>query len=199
MREWLSHLQRAAELFSDEEILALSEDGAVQLVERLVVEPLVLLENEAYVEEHGSTRASVLVLPFTGDPDFFELDPRPLRSRSGLGTCRDRSVLSARTRCTSSSRTRRDCRRAATKWSRLDSLPCVTTYRVCDQRSSGSKPIYVMWDCGHLSTAASKPKSVAGPSDLPRCRSDDVTTRRRCSRRRLFSDGQDRTARDLRM
>ena len=85
VREWLSRLQRAAELFSDEEILALSEDGAVQLVERLVVEPLVLLENEAYVEEHRSTRASVLVVPFTGDPDFFDLDPRPLRSRSGPG------------------------------------------------------------------------------------------------------------------
>ena len=85
VREWLSHLQRAADLFSDEEILALSEDGAVQLVERLVVEPLVLLENEAYIEDRGSTRASVLVVPFTGDPDFFELDPRPLRSRSGAG------------------------------------------------------------------------------------------------------------------
>jgi hypothetical protein len=83
VREWLSHLQRAADLFSDEEILALSEDEAIQLVERLVVEPLVLLENEAYIEDHGSTRASVLVVPFTGDPDFFELDPRPLRSRSG--------------------------------------------------------------------------------------------------------------------
>ncbi len=34
---------------------------------------------------HGSTRASVLVVPFTGDPDFFELDPRPVRSRSGAG------------------------------------------------------------------------------------------------------------------
>ena len=86
VREWLSHLQRAADLFSDEEILALSEDGAVQLVERLVVEPLVLLENDAYIEDHGSTRASVLVVPFTGDPDFFELDPRPLRSRSGAGS-----------------------------------------------------------------------------------------------------------------
>ena len=85
VREWLSHLQRAADLFSDEEILALSEDGAVQLVERLVVEPLVLLEHQAYIEDHGSTRASVLVVPFTGDPDFFELDPRPLRSRSGPG------------------------------------------------------------------------------------------------------------------
>ena len=49
-----------------------------------------------------------------------------------------------------------------------------------------------MWDCGHLSTAASKPKSVAGPSHLPRCRSDDVTTRRRRSRRQRFSHGQDR-------
>ena len=85
VREWLSRLPRAADLFSDEEILALGEDGAIQLVERLVVEPLVLLENEAYIEEHGSTRASVLVVPFTGDPDFFELDPRPLRSRSGPG------------------------------------------------------------------------------------------------------------------
>ncbi|MGP0035571.1 MAG: hypothetical protein ACLP4R_13470, partial [Solirubrobacteraceae bacterium] len=85
VREWLTHLQRAADLFSDEEILALSEDGAVQLVERLVVQPLVLLENDAYIEDHGSTRASVLVVPFTGDPDFFELDPRPLRSRSGAG------------------------------------------------------------------------------------------------------------------
>jgi hypothetical protein len=85
VREWLSHLQRAADLFSDEEILALSEDGATQLVERLVVEPLVLLEHEAYIEDHGSTRASVLVVPFTGDPDFFALDPRPLRSRSGPG------------------------------------------------------------------------------------------------------------------
>ena len=85
MREWLSHVQRAAELFSDEEILALSEDGAVQLVERLVVEPLVLLENEAYFEDQRSMRASVLVVPFTGDPDFFDLDPRPLRSRSGPG------------------------------------------------------------------------------------------------------------------
>ena len=47
MREWLSHLQRAAELFSDEEILALGGDGAVAPVERLVVEPLVLLESEA--------------------------------------------------------------------------------------------------------------------------------------------------------
>ena len=84
-REWLSHVQRAADLFSDEEILALSENGATQLVKRLVVEPLVLLENEAYIEDHGSTRASVLVVPFTGDPDFFELDPRPLRSRSGPG------------------------------------------------------------------------------------------------------------------
>ena len=84
-REWLSHVQRAADLFSDEEILALSTDSAAQLVERLVVEPLVLLENEAYIEDHGSTRASVLVVPFMGDPDFFELDPRPLRSRSGRG------------------------------------------------------------------------------------------------------------------
>jgi hypothetical protein len=84
VREWLSHLQRAADLFSDEEILALSEDEAIQLVERLVVEPLVLLENEAYIEDHRSTRAPVLVVPFTGDPDFFKLDPRPLRSRSGL-------------------------------------------------------------------------------------------------------------------
>ena len=84
-REWLSHVQTAADLFSDEEILALSEDWAAQLVERLVVEPLVLLENEAYIEEHGSTRASFLVVPFTGDRDLFELDPRPLRSRSGPG------------------------------------------------------------------------------------------------------------------
>jgi ferritin-like metal-binding protein YciE len=84
-REWLRRVQRAADLFSDEEILALSEDGAVQLVERLVVEPLVLLETEAYIEDHGSTRASVLVVPFTGDPDLFELDPRPLGSRSGPG------------------------------------------------------------------------------------------------------------------
>ncbi len=83
VREWLSRVQRAADLFSDEEILVLGEGGARQLVERLVVEPLVLLENEAYVEDDGSTRASVLVVPFTGDPDFFELDPRPLRSRSG--------------------------------------------------------------------------------------------------------------------
>ena len=86
VREWLSRLPRAAELFSDEEIVALGEDGAGQLVERLVVEPLVLLESEAYIEEHGSTRASVLVVPFTGDPDFFELDPRPPRSRSGPGS-----------------------------------------------------------------------------------------------------------------
>jgi hypothetical protein len=85
VREWLSHVQRAADLFSDEEILALSENGAIELVERLVVEPLVLLENEAYIEDHRSTRASVLVVPFTGDPDFFELDPRPLRSRSRAG------------------------------------------------------------------------------------------------------------------
>ena len=63
----------------------MSEDWATQLVERLVVEPLVLLETEASIEHHGSTRASVLVVPFTGDPDFFELDPRPLRSRSGPG------------------------------------------------------------------------------------------------------------------
>ena len=42
-------------------------------------------ETEAYIEDHGSTRASVLVVPFTGDPDLFELDPRPLRSRSGPG------------------------------------------------------------------------------------------------------------------
>jgi hypothetical protein len=84
-REWLSHVPRAADLFSDNEILALSEDGASRLIERLVVEPLVLLENEAYIEEHGSTRASVLVVPFTGDPDLFELDPRSLRSRSGPG------------------------------------------------------------------------------------------------------------------
>jgi len=83
VREWLSHLQRAADLFSDEEILALSEDGAIQLVGRLVVEPFALLENKAYIEDHGSTRASVLVVPFTGNPDFFELDPRPLLSRSG--------------------------------------------------------------------------------------------------------------------
>jgi hypothetical protein len=85
VRGWLSHVHRAADLFSDEEILALGEDGATQLVERLVVEPLVLLENETYIEDHGSTRASVLVVPFTGDPDLFELDPRPLRSRSDAG------------------------------------------------------------------------------------------------------------------
>jgi hypothetical protein len=84
-REWLSHVQRAADLFSDEEILALSEDWAIQLVERLVVEPLVLLETEAYIEDHGSTRASVLVVPFSGDPDLVELDPRPLGSRAGPG------------------------------------------------------------------------------------------------------------------
>ena len=83
VRGWLSHVHTAADLFSDEEILALGEDGARQLVERLVVEPLVLLETEACIEDHGSTRASVLVVPFTGDPDFFELDPRPPRSRSG--------------------------------------------------------------------------------------------------------------------
>jgi hypothetical protein len=85
VREWLSLVPRAADLFSDEEILALGEDGATQLVDGLVVEPLVLLENEAYIEDHGSARASVLVVPFTGDPDLFELDPRPLRSRSGPG------------------------------------------------------------------------------------------------------------------
>ncbi|MFZ0381858.1 MAG: hypothetical protein WCD11_23250 [Solirubrobacteraceae bacterium] len=85
LRDWLNHAHRAADVFSDEEILALSEDWASQLVERLVVEPLVLLETEAYIEHHGSTRASVLVVPFTGDPDFFELDPRPLRSPSGPG------------------------------------------------------------------------------------------------------------------
>lgn len=85
VREWLDRLPRAADLFSDEEILALGEDGAVQLVEGLVVEPLVLLEKEAYIEDDGSTRASFLVVPFTGDPDLFELDPRPLRSRSGPG------------------------------------------------------------------------------------------------------------------
>ena len=84
-REWLRHVQRAADLFSDEEILALSTDSAAQLVERLVVEPLVLLEDEAYIEDHGSTRAPVLVVPFTGDPDLFELDPRPVGSRSGPG------------------------------------------------------------------------------------------------------------------
>jgi hypothetical protein len=84
-REWLRHVQRAADLFSDEEILALSKDSAAQLVERLVVEPLVLLEDEAYIEDHGSTRAPVLVVPFTGDPDLFELDPRPAGSGSGPG------------------------------------------------------------------------------------------------------------------
>ena len=85
LRDWLSHAHRAADVFSDEEILALSEDWATELVERLVVEPLVLLETEAYIGHHRSTRASVLVVPFTGDPGFFELDPRPLRSRSGPG------------------------------------------------------------------------------------------------------------------
>ncbi len=104
-----------------------------------------------------------------------------------LGTCRDRSVVSPRTACTSSSRTRRDCRRATT-WSRLDLLPCVTTYRVCDQRLSGSKPIWVLCYFGHLRTAASKLKSVAGPSHpASSCRSDDVTTRRRRSRRRRLA------------
>ncbi len=86
VRQWLAHVQRAAELFSDEEILALSGDGATQLVERLVVQPLVLLEHEAYIEDHGATRASVVVVPFTGDPELFELDPRPPRSRSGTGS-----------------------------------------------------------------------------------------------------------------
>ena len=84
--------------------------------------------------------------------------------------------MSPRTPCTSSSRTRRD-RRRATTWSRLDSLPCVTTSRVCDQRSSGSKPIYVLRSCRHFSTAASKPKSVAGPSHparLPVRQRDDA-------------------------
>ena len=85
LRDWLSHAHRAADVFSDEEILALSEDWATELVERVVVEPLVLLETEAYIEHHGSPRASVLVVPFTGDPDFFELDPKPLRSQSGPG------------------------------------------------------------------------------------------------------------------
>ena len=84
-QEWLGHVPQAADLFSDEEILALSDQEASQLVERLVVEPLVLLESEAHIEEHGPTRASVLVVPFTGDPDLFELDPRPLSSRSGAG------------------------------------------------------------------------------------------------------------------
>ena len=86
LRDWLSHAHRAADVFSDEEILAVSDDWATQMVERLVVESLVLLENEAYIEDHGSTRASVLVVPFTGDPDFFELDPRPRESRSGPGS-----------------------------------------------------------------------------------------------------------------
>jgi hypothetical protein len=85
LRDWLNHAHGAADVFSDEEILALSEDWATELVERVVVESLVLLETEAYIEHHRSTRASVLVVPFTGDPDFFELDPRPLRSRSGPG------------------------------------------------------------------------------------------------------------------
>ena len=102
VRGWLSHVHRAADLFSDEEILALGEDGATQLVERLVVEPLVLLENETYIEDHGSARASVLVVPFTGDPDLFELDPRPLRSRSGAGYMPGPSVVSPRTPCASS-------------------------------------------------------------------------------------------------
>ncbi len=127
VREWLTHLQRAADLFSDEEILALSEDGAVQLVERLVVQPLVLLENDAYIEDHGSTRASVLVVPFTGDPDFFELDPRPLRSRSGAG-CMPGTVRA----CQRGRVARRAHEYAGTiagrpSGSRLDLLPCVTT------------------------------------------------------------------------
>ena len=50
-----------------------------------MVQPLVLLENDAYIEDHGSTRAPVLVVPFTGDPDLFELDPRPVLSRSDSG------------------------------------------------------------------------------------------------------------------
>ena len=66
LRDWLNHAHRAADVFSDEEILALSEDWTTQLVERLVVEPLALLENDAYIEDHGSTRASVLVVPFIG-------------------------------------------------------------------------------------------------------------------------------------
>jgi hypothetical protein len=69
-------------VFSDEAIPAVSENWAPELVERVVVVPLVLLENGACIEDHGSTRASVLAVPFTGDPDFFELDPRPRRSRS---------------------------------------------------------------------------------------------------------------------
>jgi hypothetical protein len=83
LRDWLSHAHRAADVFSDEAILAMSEDWAPELVERVVVEPLVLLENGACIEDHGSTRAPVLVVPFTGDPDFFEFDPRPLRSPIG--------------------------------------------------------------------------------------------------------------------
>ena len=41
LRDWLSHAHGAADVFSDEEILALSADWATELVERVVVEPLI--------------------------------------------------------------------------------------------------------------------------------------------------------------
>ncbi len=174
VREWLSHLQRAADLFSDEEILALSEDDAVQLVERLVVEPLVLLEQEAYVEDHGSARASVLVVPFTGDPDFFELDPRPSRSRSGPGYmpgpfgCVSEDALHVELTNTPGLspgdqvvETRLACVRH-----HVESLRSALERFQADLRDVGLRAL-------DLSTAVSTPKSVAGPS-LPIRRRDDA-------------------------
>ena len=147
-REWLSHVQRAADLFSDEEILALSTDSAAQLVERLAVEPLVLLENEAYIEEHRSTRASVLVVPFTGDPDLFELDPRPLPSRSGTGYmpgpfgCVTEDALHIEL-------TNTPGLSPGDHVSETRLAPVRTHVESLRTRLDASKPIYVLWDGGH--------------------------------------------------
>ena len=163
MREWLSRLPRAADLFSDEEILALDEDGAMQLVERLVVSRWCCSSTTRTSRSMDRRERRFLSCRSRVIPISSSLTRDRCGHDRALGARRDRWVVSLRTPCTSSSRIRRGCRRA-TKWFRLDSLPCGTMWRVCDQRLSGSKQIYVMSDCGHLTTVASKPKSVAGPS-----------------------------------
>ena len=191
LREWLSHAHRAADVFSDEEILALSEDWATQLVERLVVEPLVLLENEAYIEDDGSTRASVLVVPFTGDPDLFELDPRPLRSRSGPGympgpfgsVTEDALHLELTNTPGLSPGAQLVETRLAPVRNHVESLRSALERFQADLRD------VLLQALEHRREQAEVRRWSPASASLP---VDDVTTRRRRSRRHLFSHGQDR-------
>lgn len=87
LRRWLSDARSASERgLSDDQALTVAEDEWVsRIVERFAVEPLELHEDMTSIEDGGSGRPATVVVPFTGDPDLFDQDPRPAASRNSAG------------------------------------------------------------------------------------------------------------------